>query len=778
MSAEETELLSGSAADSSGAGIAKSGGEPQEIDLVDEILGGLASASAEEVAAQPKTPDSSQALETAAAVEGDANEKFSGTKTAWVTDIAVEPPIEAQAPADGATGRHLHVPHPLSRTRRVKAAEGETARPKTRSRRLLRFVFGFAVATVGVVLLLVAAAAGARSMYSDRVVPGVHVGSVDVSGLTRDQVIARLQSAYSYVGEGEITVTTATGTAKITYQQTGRVPDVGTMAYEAIRIGHTGDPLADTVAMLRTAYSGETVPLSVTLDPKAVAIEVRHLVSTNQAPRDAQATVSNNSFSLQPSVDGRGIDEVAISSAIVDHLSVADQAANFQAGGAFIVIKPNVSDKDAQAAISEAQKMLVDLNLTYADPAAASASPSAAASQSPSPGKTFKITSDTVLSWISFGFDSQGRYVASVDPAKIQSTVAGMSIKVGSAPVDPKVTFDAAGKPSGVEGGQDGVGIDITATSQAIATYLDSLASGGSQGPIAIVTGSVPSQITPDSLTGMVIIGSWTTTFYPDISNGNGANIRTPAKIFNGQVVLPGQQFSFMSRVGPIDPAHGFTLGGVIEHGKSDHTGAMGGGICSASTTMFNAAVWAGLEIDERHNHAYYIDRYPVGLDATVFSNGYQTYDMKWRNDTANPIVIRGTSTRGSRSTVTFQLWSLPLDRKVSFTPPFKANVSKATDSTVYTTKIPPGTKNRAEYPTDGYDTSRTRTVTDSTGKVIHTDTWKSHYITVDGILQIGVAPGSLPTPKPVGGSTPTPPPAVTPTVAPRRRTSGDETPE
>src|SRR5450756_2811564 len=94
--------------------------------------------------------------------------------------------------------------------------------------------------------------------------------------------------------------------------------------------------------------------------------------------------------------------------------------------------------------------------------------------------------------------------------------------------------------------------------------------------------------------------------FYPDISNGNGANIRVPAALLNGQIVAPGQQFSFFQAVSPIDLAHGYAMGGVIEHGKSDHTGAIGGGICSASTTMFNAAARAGLQIDERHAHFYY----------------------------------------------------------------------------------------------------------------------------------------------------------------------------
>jgi vancomycin resistance protein YoaR len=153
---------------------------------------------------------------------------------------------------------------------------------------------------------------------------------------------------------------------------------------------------------------------------------------------------------------------------------------------------------------------------------------------------------------------------------------------------------------------------------------------------------------------------------------------------------------------------------------------------------MFNAAARAGLQIDERHPHFYYIDRYPVGLDATVYSNGNQLWDLKWTNDTPNPIVILTGSTYGSKSTVTVQLWSLPLNRTVTFSPEYKANVVLAGDSTAYTTSLAPGKQARAEYPTNGYETSRTRTVTDSTGKVIHTDTWSSKYAVVNGLLLIG----------------------------------------
>ena len=294
-----------------------------------------------------------------------------------------------------------------------------------------------------------------------------------------------------------------------------------------------------------------------------------------------------------------------------------------------------------------------------------------------------------------------------------------------------------------------------------------------------MLTGPIRPKITDiGDMTGMSIIGQWTTVFYPGESNGDGANIRQPAKVLNGTVIGAGQQFSFLGFVGPIDEAHGFAKGGVILSGRSDHTGAMGGGICSASTTVFNAALRAGLQIDERHQHAYFVNRYPYGLDATVFSNGISVYDMKFTNDTSNAIVMRSWATKGrGKSTVTFQLWSLPTHRTWTLSDGQKALVNEVTasDTTRYVSSIAPGKTYRAEYPTNGFDTVVTRVVKDANGTVLHNDSFRSHYVKVDGLLQIGITPvPSSPGPTPVPTPTPTPTPAPvispTPTPAARRR--------
>ena len=162
-------------------------------------------------------------------------------------------------------------------------------------------------------------------------------------------------------------------------------------------------------------------------------------------------------------------------------------------------------------------------------------------------------------------------------------------------------------------------------------------------------------------------------------------------------------------------------------------------------------------------NHYYYIDRYPLGLDATVFeSDSGSVTTMSFRNDTAYPILIRGYTLAG---VVRFSLFSVPTGRQVTFSQPIVTNRNPGVETTEYTTSIPVGTTKRLEYPTIGMQVSVTRTVTDAAGVVIHHDVFNSNYARVDGLTLIGRAPSA-------GATTPspTPSPARRPRRAPARR--------
>jgi vancomycin resistance protein YoaR len=644
----------------------------------------------------------------------------------------------------------------------VRSESPSVASP--RDLRLVGFLVAFAVGAAATLAVFAALAFGLAGSYGDRILPGVHAGAADLSGLTRDQAITKLQTEFTGLSHGEVTVTTPVGVATITYQQAGRSADVEAMADAAMSVGHSGSPIADASSVIHSAAFGTDIPVVIQVNPTALAQRIQAVVGTSSvAPQDAQVSAKSGTFTVVPSAAGRGVDEKAIGALIISELTDANAPADLQAGGAFVTISPQVTDTAAQDAIARAQKMIVNVNLTWQT--APAGAPTTWKAQS------WTITAAQIRSWIVFGRRDDGTYAPAVDPAQVGSYLAGITAKAEIPPTEPNVIWDSTHtKPIGLTSGKDGVGVDLGATTTALSAYLDSLATGATVGPsLEVVTAPIHPQIADVStVAGMVLIGSQTIYFFPDVSNGNGANIRVPAKNLNGQVIGPGQPFSFLQAVGPIDAAHGFAMGGVILHGQSDHTGAMGGGICSASTTMFDAAANAGLQIDERHAHFYYISRYPVGKDATVYSNGTTTWDLRWTNDTPNPIVIRSWATYGSQSSITIQLWSMPLNRKVVWPAGVKTDIVKATSDPIrYVKTLKPGVKYIAEYPDDGFKTTTTRTVTDSNGTVLHHDTWISVYGVVNGQVQMGGTPapsGGSPTPS---GGTPTPTGSHTPAPTP-----------
>ena len=176
----------------------------------------------------------------------------------------------------------------------------------------------------------------------------------------------------------------------------------------------------------------------------------------------------------------------------------------------------------------------------------------------------------------------------------------------------------------------------------------------------------------------MMMVGSWTTYWQVSPHNGMGANIIVPARRLNGTVVRPGATFDFWQALGEVSFRTGYRLGGAIVGGHSVEGKALAGGICATSTTLFNAALRGGFEIDARQPHWYYITSYPLGLDATVS----QSQTMRFRNDTAYPILIRGFASPGI---VRFEIWSVPNGRTVTLSRPQVTNVVKGYDTTVQT---------------------------------------------------------------------------------------------
>ena len=131
-------------------------------------------------------------------------------------------------------------------------------------------------------------------------------------------------------------------------------------------------------------------------------------------------------------------------------------------------------------------------------------------------------------------------------------------------------------------------------------------------------------------------------------------NIKTALSYFNGMVVQPGQEVSFNQTTGPRGLEQGYQNAGVIQ--DDEIIDGPGGGVCQASTTLYQAVVKAGLEIVRSNKHSLPVSYVDVGTDAAV---AYDYKDLVFRNNTEYPIFIEG---RVSGSSVVVSVYGYPLE--------------------------------------------------------------------------------------------------------------------
>ncbi|MCX8053155.1 MAG: VanW family protein [Armatimonadetes bacterium] len=115
-------------------------------------------------------------------------------------------------------------------------------------------------------------------------------------------------------------------------------------------------------------------------------------------------------------------------------------------------------------------------------------------------------------------------------------------------------------------------------------------------------------------------------------------NVRLATATINNIVIPPGGVFSFLRAVGPWTADRGYVRAPVSYDGELVRN--WGGGVCQASSTLYNAALLAGLEIIERHRHHWPARYAPLGRDAAV---AYSDIDLRFRNNLPKPIRIVGS---------------------------------------------------------------------------------------------------------------------------------------
>ena len=216
---------------------------------------------------------------------------------------------------------------------------------------------------------------------------------------------------------------------------------------------------------------------------------------------------------------------------------------------------------------------------------------------------------------------------------KVYDYLKDLAVSINVEPVNANLVFDE-GKASTFRPAVEGIRLDID---KSASTIIGSLKNNGSE--VELTVNKIPPTITLEKINdlGIETLIARGESNFAGSSQARTHNLRLGASRYNGLIVKPGEEFSFNDALGEVDETGGYLAELVIKGGAL--IPEYGGGLCQVSTTMFRAAINAGLPILERRPHSFPVKYYnPQGFDATIYPG---VVDLKFRNDTPAHLLIQ-----------------------------------------------------------------------------------------------------------------------------------------
>ena len=566
------------------------------------------------------------------------------------------------------------------------------------------------VALLAVVALGLVAQVG----FESRALPGLKVAGVAVGTLEADGIRSALRAE---LAAPWASATTRLVTSERTWSRTNGelriAPDLEAATAGALSYGKSGNLIDRARAWLSSLTGNAQVPFVMRAEGTTAEQFVVQVAGDIDRPAvDGEIALRPAGATVRDPLAGRELDRAHAVAALLGAQGLADRDVELrvrtrhpavdEAGFAQAAALVRAATTPLEVTVEErtiredpaALATFLVIDRTIAQPGTLPAIPADSVAPATRYRYTASIAPDRVRAWA----DAVG--VALDRPAKNATYTVGRD---GALQVVPSLT---------------GIKVDRDALAAQVIRELATSSSGRRVITPTVAT-DVPVFTTEQAQTyapQMARVTTFETFFPPNVARWK--NISIGAAQFNNIVIAPGETFSFWNLIGEVTVQRGYAYAGAIIDGRSDPN-IIGGGLCQVSTTIFMAIAQAGYEIVERGNHDYYIDRYPLGLDAAVFDPGL---DLKWKNDTKYPVLMRSST---SNIAVEFEIFTVP-GRAVSFGPAIETNFRDVRPGQAPDSAFVPGSK------VLGRDVTRTRTVTEN-GVVVRQDVFRSHYNPVWG---------------------------------------------
>ena len=445
-------------------------------------------------------------------------------------------------------------------------------------------------------------------LNSGKIHRGVEVGNVALGGKTPTE--ARRVVEDHVMGPLEEIEFSGPESPTRTASEMGVGFNVARTVNQAYAVGREGNVLERLSERLRASFGGATIPPDIDYRPERARAEVREIATqVNHQPKEADVKVYGSEVEVTDSRDGYELNPAAT-------LASVDGAIDDMTGKASIegdVLDPDVTTAEAETAAKKASGALSEsLEITAKDGESWTVEPDKVGSaldvtkqdggidislnRDRMDGVLTSVYNDLTVETVdaSYGFDSDGDIT--VKPAHFGRSVEGEKL------------LDA------IEGG---IFDDKRAYEVSTTVEKPEYTTAGLQA-------KKPTEL----------LGSYHTNYRAtsDHTQERVENLGIASRAISGTFLAPGEVFSMNDTVSGLE----YNEGHVIIDGATS-TG-LGGGLCQVTSTLYNAALYAGLEVVERHPHDTQLPYIRPGMDATVW---FGALDMKFKNTTDGYILLQ-----------------------------------------------------------------------------------------------------------------------------------------
>ena len=511
-----------------------------------------------------------------------------------------------------------------AREARRRASHEPASGPKTPRRRPGARTWTL-LGLLAIPLVWLAVVGVVRATHSGQVLPGTVVDGRDLSGMTRSEAEDALTDAV--IGR-DVRLTIAGKPYDVQPADVAFRYDVEATIDRVMDAGRTG-PVKGLVSTVTGLVGSRDITAVRGFDLKRLNARAREIAQDTQRGGSFGAIrIDADGLQAEPVAPkpGRAVDTLTVAAAIRTALRTGD-------GDVVVPIErvPTVSEADVAAVAEKATQFLTQpVTLTGTGITTRELQPREV-------GQVLALERVGETKQVRLGVDREAvaKLVAEVAASRDkQGTDARISVPLGGTRLTEQGSVSWRQKSvSGVQvrGGTTGRRVEQAAAVTAVAAAIRA---GEHSARLPVKKVSPPVSETSAKRVDH-LIGTFTTPFVGGLPRVT--NITRMAKTIDGTVIAPGAQFSLNGIVGERTTAKGYVKAPYIAEGNKLED-SIGGGVSQVSTTMYNAAYFAGLQLDTHTPHSFYIDRYPAGRESTL---NFGSIDLQWTNDTDTPVVVR-----------------------------------------------------------------------------------------------------------------------------------------